>query len=424
MSATPAAPKSLLTSLFHAAITAADPGNTIRQHLPQPPKGRTVVLGAGKGAAQLARALEAVWPGPLQGTVVTRYGYAVECQRIEVLEAGHPLPDKNGMAASARLFARVAGLTPDDLVIALICGGGSALLPAPPPGYTLTDEIELNRQLLACGAPISVMNALRRRFSRIKGGRLAAAAHPAQVVNLVVSDIPGDALCDIASGPTIPADDGVLDIAALLETWQITLPPAIARSIIACTGTPTPADACFRHHRTHLIASARLSLEAAAAKARELGLAAVILSDAIEGEARDAGIFHAALALEIARHQRPFPAPVVLLSGGETTVTLRRQPPERGGRNSEFLLALAGKIAGFNNIQALAADTDGIDGSEDNAGAFADGSTLARLRQRGIDALETLARHDSWAAFHALDDLFIPGPTGTNVNDFRAIAVL
>jgi len=256
MKAIPADPKSLLAALFHAAVVAADPARTIRRFLPEPPKGRTVAVGAGKGAAQLARALEMAWPGLLYGTVVTRYGYALECERIEVLQAGHPLPDENGLTASAKLFARVQGLTADDLVIALVCGGGSALLPAPPPGYALADEVELNRQLLASGAPISVMNAIRRRFSRIKGGRLAAAAHPARVVNLVVSDIPGDTLCDVASGPTIAADEGALDIAALLDAWQIALPPAIRRAILTCTDTPAPADACFRQHTTHLVASA------------------------------------------------------------------------------------------------------------------------------------------------------------------------
>jgi len=422
MSFVPSDPRTLLIALYQAAVAAADPARCIAQYLPEPPRGRTLVVGAGKGAAQLARALEAVWPGPLQGTVVTRYGHAVKCERIEVLEAGHPLPDENGLAASARLFAWVQGLTPDDLVIALICGGGSALLPAPPPGFTLMDEIALNRALISSGAPISVMNALRRRFSRIKGGRLAQAAHPARVVNLVVSDIPGDHLYDVASGPTIPADEDTLDIVALLDAWPMALPAAIRSAILACTDTPTPTDTCFGHHTTHVLASARQSLQAAAAKADALGLEAVILSDAIEGEARDAGWFHAALALEMARQKSPFSAPKVLLSGGETTVTLR-QPGGRGGRNSEFALAFASKIAGSPHLHALIADTDGIDGTGDNAGAFVDGTSLPRLRQRGIDPHVALLRHESWGAFHALGDLFSPGPTGTNVNDFRAIMI-
>jgi len=415
-------PRHLLTSLFNAAIAAADPVRALPRHLPAAPKGRTVVIGMGKGAAQLAQTLDTIWPGPLSGVVVTRYGQSAPCARIEVLEAGHPLPDANGMVASARLFAAVQNLTADDLVIALVCGGGSALLPAPPMGFTLEDEIVLNQRLLHSGAPIAVMNAIRRRFSRIKGGRLAAAAHPAPVFNLVVSDIPGDALCDVASGPTIPADDAALEIAALLDRWQIVLPPAIRRQILACADTPMPDDACFHGHRTRLLVSAHLALDAAAHKARECGLQAVILSDALEGEAREAGKFHAALALEVTRHYPPFKAPVLLLSGGETSVSVRGTG--KGGRNSEFALAFAAHIAGVDRIHALAADTDGIDGTEDNAGAFADGSTLERLRRIGLDAQEMLSRNDTWTAFHALDDLFVTGPTGTNVNDFRAVLVL
>ncbi|MEI3853619.1 MULTISPECIES: glycerate kinase type-2 family protein [unclassified Ensifer] len=415
-------PKSFLASLFDAAVAAADPSRVIERYLPPVPKGRTIVVGAGKGVAQLARALEAVWPGPLEGTVVTRYGYGTPCSHIEVLEASHPVPDLNGLAASARLFKRVRDLTPDDLVVALVCGGGSALLPAPPQGFDLSDEIALNEQLLKSGAPISVMNPIRRRFSIIKGGRLAAAAYPAKVVSLVVSDIPGDMLWDVASGPTIPAGEGDINLATTLEAYRIVLPERTRDHIINCAHTPSPDDARFRENETHLVASARLSLEAAAETAREHGVDAVILSDEVEGEARDAGLFHAALALEASRRDRPFRKPVVLLSGGETTVTVRS--PGKGGRNTEFLLSLAIKIAGFDNIHAIAADTDGIDGTEDNAGAFADSTTVSRLRQAGIDPRDALTRNDTWTAFNALGDLFVPGPTGTNVNDFRAIVIL
>lgn len=422
MSQVIADPRQFLISLFEAAVAAADPEKVIGRFLPAVPKGRTIVVGAGKGVAQLARAFEAARPGSVEGTVVTRYGYGTPCSRIEVIEASHPVPDLNGLAASARLFKRVRDLTPDDLVVALVCGGGSALLPAPPQGFDLADEIALNDQLLKSGAPISVMNIIRRRFSTIKGGRLAAAAYPAKIVSLVVSDIPGDILSDIASGPTIPAADGDVNIATMLGTYGITLPERVRNQIVTCSDTPAADDARFRDNEVHLIASARLSLEAAAAKAREFGIEAVILSDEIEGEARDVGLVHAALALETSRRSRPFAKPVVLLSGGETTVTVRH--PGKGGRNTEFLLSLATKIAGAENIHAIAADTDGIDGTEDNAGAFADGTTVKRLRQADIDPREALSRNDAWTAFNALGDLFVPGPTGTNVNDFRAIAIV
>jgi len=422
MSQVIADPRRFLTSLFEAAVAAADPEKVIGRFLPAIPKGRTIVVGAGKGVAQLARAFEMAWPGPVEGTVVTRYGYGVPCNSIEVLEASHPVPDLNGLAASARLFKRVRDLTSDDLVVALVCGGGSALLPAPPQGFDLADEIALNEQLLKSGAPISVMNVIRRRFSTIKGGRLAAAAFPAKVVSLVVSDIPGDILSDIASGPTVPAADADANVATMLDAYRIVLPRRMRDRILTCADTPTAKDARFKKNETHLVASARLSLEAAAERARTFGLDAVILSDEVEGEARDAGLFHAALALETSRRARPFNAPALMLSGGETTVTVRH--PGKGGRNTEFLLSLATKIAGSHDIYALAADTDGIDGTEDNAGAFADGTTVSRLRQLGIDPREALSRNDAWSAFNALGDLFVPGPTGTNVNDFRAIAIL
>lgn len=415
------ADRAFLTALFDAAVAAADPSRALAAHLPARPKGRTVVIGAGKGAAQLAAAFETLWDGPLEGVVVTRYGYGCPTRAIRVLEAAHPVPDAAGLAASAALFDAVRGLGPDDLVVALVCGGGSALLPAPPGDLTLEDEAALNRALLASGAPISVMNAIRKQVSRIKGGRLAAACHPARVVSLVVSDVPGDDPAQVASGPTVP-DAVTRDQArALVASWRIDLPPRVADWLAGEAGAaPLPGDPVFARNEVRVIASARLSLEAAADRAQALGVPAVILSDAIEGEARDVGRVHAAIAREVAARGRPFPRPVVILSGGETTVTLRGTG--RGGRNSEFLLATALAAEGVP-FAALAADTDGIDGSEDNAGAFATGHSAAGLRALGQDPAALLAANDAYTAFDYLGDLFVPGPTGTNVNDFRAILV-
>ena len=419
-----AADRAFLTALFHAAVQAADPVAALRPHLPPKPKGRVVVIGAGKGAAQLAQSFEGLWDGPLSGVVVTRYGYAVPCQRITVLQAAHPVPDAAGIAAADALFAAVRGLTADDLVVALICGGGSALLPCPQPGLTLADEVALNRALLASGAPISVMNAVRKQISGIKGGRLAAACHPAQVLTLVVSDVPGDDPAQVASGPTVPDTVSRADARAMVTAWHINLPPAIAAHLAGDTGlAPLPDDPVFAGHQVRVIASSAMSLDAAAALSQSHGIPAVILSDAIEGEARDVGRVHAALTREVALRDRPFTKPVLILSGGETTVTLRGTTlPGRGGRNTEFLLALALSAEGVS-FAALAADTDGIDGTEDNAGAFADGTTATRLRALGSGPAQLLANHDAYSAFAPMGDLFSPGPTGTNVNDFRAILV-
>lgn len=415
------ADRALLTALFDAAVRAADPQTALRAHLPARPRGRTVVIGAGKGAAQLAAAFERLWDGPLEGVVVTRYGYGCPTQRVRVIEAAHPVPDAAGLAASAALFEAVRGLTPDDLVVALICGGGSALLPAPAPGLTFADEVALNRALLASGAPISVMNAIRKQASAIKGGRLALAAHPARVVSLVVSDVPGDDPAQVASGPTVADAVTRAEARAMAAAWRIDLPPAVAARLAGDDDpAPRPDDPRLAGAETRVIASARLSLEAAAAMAACQGIPAAILSDAIEGEARDVGRVHAAIAREVAARGRPFARPVIILSGGETTVTLRGQG--RGGRNSEFLLAFALAAEGVA-LAALAADTDGIDGSEDNAGAFADGTTALRLRALGHDPALMLADNDAYSAFAALGDLFSPGTTGTNVNDFRAILI-
>ena len=414
-------PRAFLEGLFHAAVAAADPEKVLAAHLPEKPRGRTVVIGAGKGAAQMARAFERLWNGPLSGAVVTRYGYAVACERVAVLEAAHPVPDENGLAAARRLMAAVEGLTADDLVVALVCGGGSALLPAPAGDLTLADEIAVNRALLASGAPISAMNAVRKQVSRIKGGRLAARAHPARVVSLVVSDIPGDDPALVASGPTVPDATTRKDALRIIERYRLNLPDAVMRHIRDGSEAPSPGDPIFVRNEVRVVASAAVSLEAASEAARCQGVEAVILSDAMEGEAAEVGRVHAAIASEVARRNRPFRKPVVILSGGETTVTVRGRG--KGGRNGEFLLAFAAAIDGVQGVHALAADTDGIDGSEDNAGAFADGGSIARLAEKGLDTGDLLSRNDSWTAFDALGDLFVPGPTGTNVNDFRAILV-
>lgn len=415
-------PKAFLTSIFEAAVAAADPELTIRKHLPAKPKGRTIVIGAGKGSAQMAAAFEKVWDGPIEGLIVTRYGYGAPTKQLEVVEAAHPVPDAAGLAAAKRLQEIVSGLSEDDLVVALVCGGGSALLPAPAGSLTLADEIAVNEALLASGAPISAMNTIRKHVSTIKGGRLAAAAWPAKVVSLIVSDIPGDNPALVASGPTVPDAASRADALAAIAAYGMKLPDAVMAHINSqASEAPRPDDAKFARNEVHVIASAAVSLEAAASEAKRQGVEAVILSDALEGEAREVGSVHAAIAREVATRDRPFKKPVLILSGGETTVTLRAKG--KGGRNSEFLLAFAIGIDGVEGIDALAADTDGIDGSEDNAGAFCNGSSVTRLRAADVDAKAMLAGNNAWTAFNAVNDLFVPGPTGTNVNDLRAILV-
>jgi hydroxypyruvate reductase len=414
--------RELLEALFRAAVKAADPLTGIVKHLPAPPpSGRTVVVGAGKGAAQMAAALESVWTGPLTGVVVTRYGYGCETKSIEILKASHPVPDAAGLAGAKRLVETISGLSENDLVIALVCGGGSALLPAPPEGLTLEDEIALNETLLASGAPISAMNVVRKHLSTIKGGRLAAATR-ARVVSLIVSDIPGDNPAFVASGPTIPDTTTRHDALAIVEQYKLELPAAMIVHLNSpAADAPEPDDPIFARHDHFVIASAGVSLEAAAEVARAHGVTPYILSDSVEGEARDVALVHAALAREVSLRDRPFAKPAVLLSGGETTVTMRAKGG-RGGRNGEFALALALAIDG-HEITALAADTDGIDGSETNAGAFVDGTTARRLRAGGLDGRKLLDRNDSFSGFSAIGDVFNTGPTGTNVNDFRAIVV-
>ncbi|ULR46294.1 glycerate kinase [Rhizobium sp. K102] len=417
-----AAPRDFLTSLFDAAVRAADPLTGIKARLPEKPKGRTVVIGAGKGAAQMAQALESVWDGPLEGLVVTRYGYGCDTRHTEIIEAAHPVPDAAGLAAARRLMETVNRLTEDDLLIALICGGGSALLPAPPEGLTLEDEIALNEMLLASGAPISAMNVVRKHLSTIKGGRLAAATK-ARVVSLIVSDIPGDNPAHVASGPTVPDGSTRHEALEIIRQYGLQLPQAALDHLNSPKAdAPRPDDPVFSRHEHHIIASAGVSLEAAAALAKSQGIESAILSDAIEGESRDVALVHAAIAREVLGRNRPFAKPVVILSGGETTVTLRAKGG-KGGRNGEFTLAMALAIDGQQGIHVLAADTDGIDGSEDNAGAFADGGTIKRLRAAGLDARRLLDGNDSYSGFAAVGDLFETGPTGTNVNDFRAILI-
>lgn len=411
-----------LEDLFRAAVAAAQPGPAVRANLPEKPKGHTIVVGAGKASAQMARALEEAWDGPLSGLVVTRYGYAVPCQRIEIVEAAHPVPDAAGYLAARRMMETVSGLSHDDLVIALISGGGSALLPQPAPGMSFEDEQALNHLLLASGAPIGAMNIIRSELSAIKGGRLAALAAPARVATLVVSDVPGDDPALVASGPTLPLSATRAEARHLVSLYGLDLPQA-AHDVLAGDDNPAPRpnDPRFARNTVKIIASAALSLDAAARRAADLGLPAHILSDAVEGEARDVARVHAAIAREIATRNRPFGRPAALLSGGETTVTLRGSG--RGGRNAEFLLAFAIAIDGLDGISALAADTDGIDGAGDNAGAVADGTTATKMRAAGIDPLAALANNDAYAAFRAVNGLFTTGPTGTNVNDFRAIIV-
>ncbi|WP_119460336.1 glycerate kinase type-2 family protein [Rhodospirillaceae bacterium SYSU D60014] len=416
------APRTLLCNLFDAALAAADPARCVPPHLPPRPKGRTVVIGAGKAAASMARAVEENWDGPLSGLIVTRYGHGLPCTRIEVVEAAHPVPDIAGHQAAARILAMVQGLSADDLVLALISGGGSALLSQPAPGLTLEDKQRINAALLRSGANIAEMNCVRKHLSAIKGGRLAAAAAPARLVSLLISDVPGDDPAVIASGPTVADPTTFADALAILEKYRITEPEAaVAHLRAARDETPKPGDPRLAASETVIVTRPQASLEAAAAAARQAGLTPVILGDGIEGEARDVALVHAGIARQVARHGQPVPAPAVLLSGGETTVTVRGEG--RGGRNAEFLLALAVALDGHPGIHAIAGDTDGIDGTEDNAGCLLAPDSLARAQALGFSGKARLADNDGYGFFAALDDLVITGPTRTNVNDFRAILV-
>jgi len=419
---THASPRDLLQALFAAAVNAAQPEHCIPRFLPAPPTGRTLVIGAGKASAAMARVLEQHWPGELSGLVVTRYGYAVPCERIEIVEAAHPVPDAAGREAAGRMLALVQGLGPDDLVICLISGGGSALLPLPGEGVSLEDKQAINRALLKSGATISEMNCVRRHLSAIKGGRLAAACHPARVVNLLISDVPGDNPMDIASGPTVADPTTCADALAIVRRYAIDL-PAGARALLESGRGETvkPGDPRLAGVDTHLIATPQMALEAAAGVARAAGITPVLLGDSIEGEARDVGKVMAAIALQVKRHGQPVAASCVLLSGGETTVTVRGNG--RGGRNVEFLLSLAVALDGAAGIHAVAGDTDGVDGLEEIAGALATPDTLSRAWAKGIRPRDSLDNNDGHGFFEALGDSLITGPTLTNVNDFRAILI-
>ncbi len=416
-------PDGLLRALFDAAVAAADPARCVPGHLPPPPRrGRTVVVGAGKASAAMARAVEDRWTGPIEGLVVTRYGYRVPCRRIEIVEAAHPVPDAEGRAAARRILDLVRGCGEGDLVLCLISGGGSALLALPAEGLTLADKQAVNRALLASGATISEMNAVRKHLSAVKGGRLAAAAWPARLVTLAISDVPGDDPAVIASGPTVPDPTTFADARAVLAKYGIEPPAAVAAHLAAAADeTPKPGDPRLAGATFTLVATPRQSLEAAAAVAEKAGYRPLILGDAIEGEARTVARDQAGIARAVAREGRPAAPPAALLSGGEVTVTLRGGG--RGGPNTEYALALAIALDGHPGIRAIAGDTDGIDGGGDNAGAVVGPETLARMRAAGIDPARALADNDSYAPFAAIGDLLIPGPTRTNVNDFRAILI-
>jgi hydroxypyruvate reductase len=416
----PADPRALLRQMFDAAIASALPAQCLPPHLPAPPRGRTVVVGAGKAAAAMALAVEEHWPGELEGLVVTRYGHRVATRRIEVVEAAHPVPDLAGREAAERILAKVRGLGADDLVLCLISGGGSALLALPAPGLTLHDKQAINRALLRCGANIGEMNCVRKHLSAIKGGRLAAAAAPAQVLTLLISDVPGDDPAVIASGPTVPDPTTFAEARAILRKYGIDEPRAAVEHLEAAMDeTPKPGDPRLARCETRMIAAPQRALEAAAAVARAAGVAPLILGDALEGESREVALVHAGIARQVLRHGQPLPRPCVLLSGGETTVTVRGSG--RGGRNVEFLLALAVALDGAPGVYALAGDTDGIDGAEERAGAMVAPDTLARAAALGIDAKAALADNDGHGFFEKLGDAVITGPTLTNVNDFRAI---
>ena len=429
-----------LAYLYRVAVRRALPLHNTAAFLPAPPSresgGRTLVLGAGKAGGAMAQAVEALWPAdaPLSGLVVTRYHHTPPRpeglpQRIEVVEAAHPVPDAAGLAAAQRILALTQGLTANDLVLCLISGGGSALLTLPAEGLTLEDKQRINKALLESGAAIDEMNCVRKHLSRIKGGRLAAACAPARVVTLTISDVPGDDPSVIASGPTVPDATTCADALAILARYRIDIPDSVRAALEAGDlETPKPGDAVFAGHAVHMAATPQQSLEAAAEAARAAGVPAYILSDEIEGESREVGKVHAALARAVARHGQPFARPCVILSGGETTVTVRHRPPGaprgRGGRAGEFCLGLAQALQGQAGVWVLAADTDGIDGVEDNAGARVAPDTLARAAAQGLSVTDHLDRNDAYGYFDALGDLVITGPTHTNVNDFRAILIL
>ncbi len=417
----------LLKRLFETAIEAAAPARVVPPHLPAPPTGRTIVIGAGKAAAAMAAAVEAHWQGPLEGLVITRYGHGAACRVIEVVEAGHPLPDSAGRDAATRILALAESAEAEDLVLCLISGGASSLLALPAPGLDLADKRRVTAALLSCGASIHEINAVRKHLSAIKGGRLAVAAAPARVVTLAISDVPGDEPAVIGSGPTVADPSSFAEARAVLEKYAITPPAAIGADLAAARDeTPKPGDHRLGATEFRLVATPQQALEAAAAAARLAGITPVLLGDAIEGEAREVARVQAGMAQALANGRfivgtAAVPLPAVLLSGGETTVTVKGKG--RGGRNAEFLLALALALDGAPGIFAIAGDTDGIDGTDDNAGAWCGPDTLARAAALGLDLRARLADNDARTVFERLGDLVVTGPTRTNVNDFRAILV-
>lgn len=415
-------PKALLRQLADAAIRAADPNVRVPPILPTAPK-KAVVLGAGKASAAMARAIETAWPGTeLSGLVVTRYGYEVVCDHVEIVLAAHPVPDQAGREAAGRILEMAERATEDDLVIALMSGGGSALLTAPAEGITFEEKQEVNRQLLRCGADIGEMNTLRKHISAIKGGRLAAAAHPARVLSILISDVPGDDPAVIGSGPTVPDPTTFADALAVVEKYALELPESVIRHLNeAASETPKPGDTLFDGNEVIFAAKPDKSIEAAAEVARQAGYGVVDLGDRVEGEARDVGREHARLALACKAGGGPQAAPCVILSGGETTVTMTGNG--RGGRNTEYLLGVAEALDSAEGIYAVACDTDGVDGSEDNAGAFVDPTTVARALATGLSVTDALKNNDAYTLFYNTGDLLVTGPTYTNVNDFRAVVI-
>jgi hydroxypyruvate reductase len=408
--------------MFDAAVAAAQPALCLPAHLPPPPKGRTIVIGAGKASAAMARALEDHWAGPLTGLVVTRYGYDVPCQRIEIVQAAHPVPDAAGLAASKRIAQLVTSLTEADLVIALISGGGSSLLVAPGEGLTLEDKQAVNAALLASGATISEMNCVRRHLSNLKGGRLGALCHPAQLLTLLISDVPGDAPTDIASGPTVADTSSCTDALAIVQRYQIAMPDAMRALLQSGAGeTVKPGDPRLHNSSVRMVTAPQIALEAAAKIALVAGFTPYILGDSLEGEARDVAKTLAGITRQVVLRGQPFKTPCVLLSGGETTVTIRGQG--RGGRNVEFLLALAVALGDLDGVYALAGDTDGVDGAEEIAGALLTPDTLSRAWALDMNPRSFLDNNDAHTFFQALGDSVVTGPTLTNVNDFRAILV-
>ena len=405
----------LLHDLFRAAVAAADPALCVPANLPSLPIGRTLVIGAGKASAAMAEAVEKAWPGELSGLVITRYGHGAPCWKIEIVEAAHPVPDEKGRQAAGRIAGMVKGLSPEDLVLCLISGGGSALLAAPAAGLTLEDKRDINRQLLSSGAPIGEMNCVRKHLSALKGGRLAAAAWPAQVVSLIISDVPGDDPAVVASGPTVPDPTTRQEALAIVRKYALQLAPHVKAFLESPEAeTPKPGDPRFSRVVTKMIAAPAQSIAAAAEIARNRGYRIIDLGDRVEGESREVAREHATLALNAS-------GPAVILSGGETTVTLKGKG--RGGRDAEYALALAIALEGKPGISAIACDTDGIDGSEDNAGAVINPDTLSRARALGMDPQAYLDNNDAYGFFEKLGDLVVTGPTRTNVNDFRAILI-